>query len=244
MELNGKIIVITGGTTGIGYELVERLHRDNVLVVIASSQDRLTHLKRSFPGVHTCQADLADPVAVESVAHHVQSRFDHVDVLINNAAVQYLPKFTDAAFDHTTIGREIAINLASVCSLTALLLPSLLAAGGPAAIVNVNSGLALAPKTSSAVYCATKSALNTFSQSLRYQLESTNVAVLQAFMPLVDTPMTEGRGSGKLSAPVAADRLLDGVARGIKDHDIGKVKILRLLLAVTPWLARRLMRSS
>ena len=56
--------------------------------------------------------------------------------------------------------------------------------------------------------------------------------------------MTEGRGRGKMSASSAADSLLRGIERGIESHYIGKVKILRLLLVIAPWLARRIMRGS
>ena len=242
MELKGKNIVITGGTSGIGYEMVKRLHADNTLIVAASNRNRLGQLGKDFKGILTCQADLASPAAIESIAEAVSENFGQLDVLINNAAVQYTPTFLDADFDHASIEQEIAINFTSVCRLTSRLLPNLIG-NAPAAIVNVNSGLALAPKTSSAVYCATKGAMNLFSQSLGYQLAETNVSVLQAFLPLVDTGMTEGRGNGKLSAPEAAERLIDGIERDIKNHDIGKVKILRLLLAVAPWLARRIMRQ-
>jgi uncharacterized oxidoreductase len=114
----------------------------------------------------------------------------------------------------------------------------------PAAVVNVNSGLGLVPKTSSAVYCATKGGLNLFSQSLRHQLAGTRVQVLQAFMPLVETPMTAGRPGDKLTAAYAADRLIHGIERAIQDHDIGKVKLLRGLMYVAPGLARRIMRRA
>ena len=244
MELKGKNILITGGTSGIGYEMVKRLQHDNSLIVVASNRSRLEELGNEFENVFTCQVDLADPAAAETVADAVGRKFDHLDVLINNAAVQNLPLFTDPDFERSSISREIAINLTSVCELTALLLPSLMENGQPTVIVNVNSGLALAPKTSSAVYCATKAALDAFSYSLRYQLASTNVSVLQAFMPLVDTPMTEGRGRGKLPVSSAAEQLLIGIERGIKDHNIGKVKLLRFLLLAAPWLARRIMRGS
>ena len=244
MELKGKNIVITGGTTGIGYEVVKRLHRENTLLVIAGNGRRLENLREDFPRVLTCQADLADAAAIEAAVGTIQSSLEHVDVLINNAAVQYTPKFTNPDFDHASIRREIAINFTSVCSLTAGLLPLLVDNGRASAIVNVNSGLALAPKTNSAVYCATKGALDVFTRSLRYQLAATNVSVLQAFMPLVDTPMTEGRGSGKMSAESAANHLLNGVRHGIDDHYVGKAKILRILMALTPWLARRIMRGS
>ncbi|MDJ0759426.1 MAG: SDR family NAD(P)-dependent oxidoreductase [Woeseiaceae bacterium] len=236
--------MITGGTTGIGYEVVKRLDRENTLFVIAGNRHRLDALQREFPRVLICEADLAEAAAIETAVGMIQSNFERVDLLINNAAVQHTPRFTDPDFDHASIEREITVNFTSVCRLTACLLPYLIAEDRASAIVNVNSGLALAPKTDSAVYCATKAALDVFTRSLRYQLAATNVAVYQAFMPLVDTPMTEGRGSGKMSAATAANHLLNGVARGIEDHYIGKAKMLRLLITLTPWLARRIMRGS
>ncbi|MEO1035254.1 MAG: SDR family NAD(P)-dependent oxidoreductase [Pseudomonadota bacterium] len=243
MELANKSIVITGGTMGIGYEVVKRLYAANSVVVIASDADRLKRLRTEFEGVTTHQADLADPEAVREVSAKIRDSLDDLDILINNAAVQYTPSFLAPDFDYESIGREIGINFGAACCLTARLLP-LLVKGGPAAVVNVNSGLALAPKTSSAVYCATKGAINTFSQSLRYQLATTNVSVLQAFMPLVDTPMTHGRGRGKLSASIAAKRLLDGVERDIENHYIGKAKLLRLMMTFAPWFGRSIMKRS
>lgn len=111
-------------------------------------------------------------------------------------------------------------------------------------ILNINSGLALTPKASSAIYCATKAALNTFSISLRYQLETTNVKVFQAFLPLVDTIMTKGRGKGKISSEYAAAKLIKGIEKEIISNDIGKIKILRFLLRFWPKLAYKILKKS
>ena len=157
--------------------------------------------------------------------------------------MQYTPTFIDPDFSVETIDREIAVNLTSVCTLTARLLPAL-RHNRPAAIVNVNSGLALMPKTTSAVYCATKAAVNVFSQSLRHQLEETNVKVLQTFMPLVDTAMTAGRGRDKISARDAAAAMIDGIERDVEDHDIGKVRLLRPMTRFLPSVARRIMKAA
>lgn len=243
MELARRNIVITGGTSGIGYELVRLLRHRNQVLVVASNANRLQGLGRTFPDVLTEQADLSIPTEVTAVADRIKGRFPGIDLLINNAAVQYEPTLLDAAFDVDSIPREIGVNLTALCSLTAMLLPALLTQR-QAAIVNVNSGLGLAPKTHSAIYCATKAGVNVFSQSLRYQLQHTNVDVLQAFMPLVDTAMTAGRGSGKMSAADAAAELVSGVERGIADHDIGKVKLLRLMLRYSPGVARRIMKAA
>ena len=86
--------------------------------------------------------------------------------------------------------------------------------------------------------------MDVFSRSLGYQLEQTNIRVLQAFLPLVDTPMTHGRGTGKLTAQRAAQDIVLGIEQGKRINNIGKVKLLRVLLALTPRLARNVMKRS
>ncbi len=113
-----------------------------------------------------------------------------------------------------------------------------------AVILNINSALALAPKTSSAIYCATKGALNIFTQSLRYQLEKTNISVQQVFLELVDTSMTRGRGKNKVSAEDAAKKIILGIERDISEHNIGKVKILRILLRLAPSIAQKILKNN
>ncbi|MEM6708695.1 MAG: SDR family NAD(P)-dependent oxidoreductase [Pseudomonadota bacterium] len=243
MEITEKTVVLTGGTSGIGRCLVERLQPSNRLFVLARDRTRLAALAQDIPGLEIIEVDLADRVALGAAVETIARRADSVDLLINNAAVQYTPTVLDAAFDVDAIEREVAVNFTAVCQLKVMLLP-LLQHSDAGTIVNVNSGLALAPKTTSAVYCATKSAMDSFSQSLRYQLEATPVSVLQAFLPLVDTPMTEGRGRGKMTAVDAADRILLGIERRTVTNDIGKTKLLRALLTVAPPLARRIMKQS
>lgn len=242
MKLNKKRIVITGGTSGIGYEMVKYLHPANEIIVIARSANKLDKLTLEFSEVTTYQADLSKLDELKTVASSIAERFETIDVLINNAAIQYTPTFVDEAFDYASINHEITLNFTSICSLTYLLLP-MLTHRNKAVILNINSGLALAPKTSSAIYCATKGALNIFSQSLRYQLENTNISVQQAFLELVETAMTTGRGKNKMSAEEAAKIILQGVERGVLDHDIGKVKLLRFLLRLAPSIAQKIMKK-
>ncbi len=242
MKLSKKCIVITGGTSGIGYEMVKYLHLDNEIIVISRSTNKLDKLTQEFKGVISYQADLSKLEELETVAYAIVERFESIDVLINNAAVQYTPTFINDAFEYASISHEITLNFTSICSLTYLLLPAL-THQNEAVILNINSGLALAPKTSSAIYCATKGALNIFSQSLRYQLENTNISVQQAFLELVETAMTTGRGKNKITAEEAAKIIIQGIEREILDHDIGKVKYLRLLLRLAPSIAQKIMKK-
>ena len=252
MKLVNKTIVITGGTSGIGFQMVKQLSRHNLVIVIARQSHRLGELKQAFPNIEIYPADLSKTDSYADVAQKIRASHQRIDLLINNAAVQHTPTFLDNDFDYEGIQAEINLNFTAVCSLCYLLLPAMLnhsnanqtsnQNSNPAVVANINSGLGLTPKSQSAVYCATKAAMDNFSQSLRYQLETTNVRIMQAFLPLVDTPMTHGRGSGKMTAAHAAADIIDGIEQGVAIKDIGKVKLLRLLLRLAPSIARKLMK--
>jgi len=242
MKTENKRIIITGGTSGVGFEMVKQLYDNNQLIVLSRDSKKLNTLSQQFTEILTYQVDLSNLSQVEQVANTIKERFDSIDILINNAAIQNTPTFLSKDFDYQSISKEITINFTSVCSLCYLLLPQLLNSQN-ATILNVNSGLGLTPKTSSAIYCATKGALNLFSQSLRYQLEHTNIKVRQAFLDLVDTKMTRGRGKNKMSADTAATLIIRGIEHDLLDQDIGKVRFLRPLLSLMPWVAKSIMKQ-
>ncbi len=243
MEIRNKHIVITGGTSGLGLELLRQLNNGNRVSVIARPSVRLDELRGAFPNVSVYEADLADLNSVETTADKLAKTGAPIDILINNAAVQFSPRFTDSDFRYETIRREIDTNFTSVCVLVHLLMPNLMAATH-GLILNINSGLALAPKTDSAIYCATKGALNIFSQSLAYQLEGSSVGVKQVFLPLVDTAMTHGRGSGKISVQKAAADVIRGLTSSRHNIDVGKAKVLRAIQRIAPSLAARIMKAA
>ncbi|BCD97115.1 SDR family NAD(P)-dependent oxidoreductase [Marinagarivorans cellulosilyticus] len=243
MELSNKRIVITGGTAGIGLEMVKQLCRNNEVIVIARDESKLKALAQTLVSVRTFQADLSNMAEVASVAQSVTRQFESIDILICNAAVQYTPMLLDDDFRPENIQREVNLNFTGIGYLVHGLLPSL-HKDTPSSILLINSALALTSKKTSAVYCGTKAALNGFAQSLRYQLENTNIMVQQAFLPLVDTAMTQGRGKHKMSANKAAEQILRGLALAVVDNDIGKVRWLRLLLRLAPSFAQRILKHS
>ena len=242
MKLYNKTIVLTGGTSGIGLALVKQLHKHNTLIVIARPTDRLNQIKQKYPNVDIYPCDLSLPNNYQAVCDAIVKEHTNIDLLINNAALQHTEQFLSEDFNYESIALEINTNFHAICALSYFLLPAL-SNSKTSAILNVNSGLGLVPKTSSAVYCATKAAVNAFTMSLRYQLADTQISVMQSFLPLVDTQMTFGRGSGKLSAIDAASEIIKGVEQGKNSNYIGKVKLLRFLLFFAPALARKLMRN-
>jgi uncharacterized oxidoreductase len=108
-------------------------------------------------------------------------------------------------------------------------------------IVNVTSGLAIAPNAGSPLYCATKAALRSYTMALRAQLKGTGIHVLEAMPPLVDTAMTAGRGSKKLSPEECARQIIAAMESGKDEANVGMVKVLRAVYSLSPALARSIM---
>ena len=234
-------VILTGGTSGIGHHLLTRLlDGRHEVVVIARRASTLTPQPRLIP----IDVDLADVDAVKVVCTRLAE--DHADatMLINNAALQYPLPLTDPNFDPAQMEAEVAINLIAPALLTHSLLPSFRRHGQSAAIVNISSGLAYFPKQQSALYCATKAALSNFTQSLRYRLEGDGILVSEVVLPLVDTPMTEWRGTGKITASAAAQAILVGIANRRGTIHVGKAKLLPILSRLAPGLGRKILRGS
>ncbi|MCU7921880.1 MAG: SDR family NAD(P)-dependent oxidoreductase [Candidatus Thiodiazotropha sp. (ex Dulcina madagascariensis)] len=243
MELSQKNILITGGNSGIGLSLARQLSAlGNSLIVVSRSQKNWSEFSRFRSAVVTMQCDLSKQQEVLSLVEKLESSNITLDILINSAAVQHTGRLTDGAFSFTDIGTEVDTNFTSIVRLCSLLLGGLLSRPR-SAIVNLSSGLAFYPKTSSAVYCATKAALHSFSQSLRYQLAGTPVQVTEVILPLVSTPMTEGRGSGKMSPDAAAEAIIKGLKNGRTEIYVGKARLLPVMMRLWPGFVKRMLKK-
>ena len=243
MKLTQQTILITGGNSGIGLNLVKQLHSmGNSLIVISRSQNNWEQLSRLHPGVHCLQCDLSNKEQVVHLVESLNAENRVVDVLVNCAALQFTPKLIDDDFSFDSVDTEIHTNFSAIVWLSYLLLPKLLLRPS-SAIVNLSSGLAIYPKTASAVYCAPKAAVHSFSQSLRYQLSDSPVKVIEVLLPLVDTPMTAGRGKGKISSELAAKKIIKGIEQGRDEIYVGKAKFLPFMARLWPGLMKRILRG-
>lgn len=245
MKITDRLVLITGGTSGIGHELVRQLAPVNqCIIVISRNGVKLQALREQFDNIVAYECSVADNMELEKTISDVVTEYPKVSVVFNNAGVQETPSFLDKKFRYDSIDHEIAVNLAAPIKICALMLGPMLNTTIPSAFVNVSSGLAIFPKKSSAVYCATKAAIHNFSRSLRYQLEGTSVAVYEAIMPLVDTPMTEGRGKGKMHVTDAAKAIIEGVEAGRQEIYVGKAKMLPILSRLSPSLMAKIMKHA
>lgn len=238
MQTHNNTVLITGGAIGIGLALAERfLAEGNTVIITGRNLTKFETAKAKLPTLHTVVANMTNASAVEQLA----KAYPHVNILINNAAVQFNYAFADSVNSPELIETELRTNLFGPILLTKYMLPQLLAKPH-AAIVNLTSGLGFVPKQSAAVYCATKSGLHTFTTALRWQLEASNVKVFEVIPPLVDTAMTAGRGQGKISPEVLVEEFWHGFAIDRFEMPIDRAKQLLLLNRVAPRLAAQRMR--
>lgn len=239
MRLEKKTILITGGTSGIGLELAkELLGRGNTVVVTGRDQGRLDATARLLPGVHVFRSDVSDPEAITALRDRVLERFPKLDVLVNNAGImRNLDLNQDRGLVDVT--REIEINLCGPVRMVQSFLPHL-KARQDALIVNVSSGLAFIPLPLSPVYCATKAAIHSFSQSLRAQLRGTGVTVVELAPPAVETPLFRGefeaemRGEKGMDVKVLARKAITGIEMGKLEIRPGLSNILKAMSRLAP----------
>ncbi len=243
MKSSGNKILITGATSGIGLVLTERfLEMGNAVVGVGRRTETLNPLREKYPDLFPFACDLGSAHGPDELVLHVKQQHPDLNVLINNAAIQYNYHFLEAADIPARAAYEINLNLTVPVQLCALLLP-VLRGQQQAAVVNVSSGLALVPKKSAPVYCGTKAGLHLFTKALRYQLEGSPVKVFEIIPPVVDTPMTAGRGSNKLSPAQLVDEFVRAFANDRFEVNIGKVKLLRLISRLSPALADRILKN-
>jgi len=243
MRISENAILLTGASSGIGYAMLRRMHKlGNKLLVTSRNDESLLKLQEEFDGIETFRCDLSNPTAVELLIDHCKSKFPDLNVLINNAGVQFEYQIAEEV-GRGRLENEIRTNLTSPLQLIQELLPQL-QKNQPSAIVNITSALAITPKKSAAVYCGSKAGLQNYTQALRYQLEDSDVKVFEVIPPLVDTAMTAGRGSGKISPEALVDTFLRGFERDKTTIYVGKAKLLQLLHRLVPGVAQKILKDS
>jgi uncharacterized oxidoreductase len=192
MKLKGNTILITGGASGIGYELNKQLTAlGNTILITGRDQAKMDRAKAAFPNLHAFQSDVSDPEAIAALYQKVTQQFPDLNILINNAGIMRAINVHDKAGSLEDVTREIEVNLNGPIRMVKQFLPHL-KAKSEAAIMNVSSGLAFVPLPISPVYCAAKAGLHSFTESLRVQLKNTKVRVFELAPPATRTPLLGG----------------------------------------------------
>ena len=238
MQLSSKTVLVTGGTDGIGAQLIRQLRDKGALIITQGrNPDRVAATRAD--GFEVIETDLSNQSGVDTVLKAVAGRT--IDVLINNAGAGVDHDFRDPGLpDPDASEATVYLNFNAPVRLITALMP-MLKSRGEAMVVNVTSGLAIAPRAGGPIYCATKAALRSYTLALRVQLKGTGVHVLEVLPPVVETKMTAGRGTGKMPAPECARQIVSAMERGANEANVGMVKFLRAVYSISPALARSIM---
>ena len=192
MKLTGNTIFVTGGTSGIGRSLAEALHkRGNQVIISGRRKGHLAEVTRANPGMQSIELNVEDPKSIAAVAKKLLAEYPKLNALINNAGIMRIDD-AGSPVDEITLMSTITTNLLGPIRMTSALIDHL--KKQPAAtVINVTSGLAFVPLTNTAVYSATKAALHSYTQSMRYKLKGSSVRVLELIPPWVQTDLLNSK---------------------------------------------------
>lgn len=189
MRLSGRTILITGGSAGIGLAFALKfLELGNEVIVTGRRQAVLDEVKARHPRLHTIRGDVADPEQIAALAARVKNEFPGLDVLMNNAGIGTVQNLRMPATNLDGLTAEMDVNVGGVIRMTSALIDILTANRGT--IINVSSMLAFVPVPALPIYSATKAAVHSYTQSLRFQLEDSGVEVIELMPPAIQTAMT------------------------------------------------------
>ena len=202
MKIKGNTILITGGGSGIGRGLAEALHGSGNQVIIAGRRQAvLDKIANANPGMRAFTLDITDAKAIREFGLLMAAECPQLNVLVNNAGIERPEKLLAQAEDLADVNETVATNLLGPIRLTAALLPHL-QMQSRSAVVAVASALAFVPFAAVPTYCATKAAMHSYMQSLRYQLRKTTTQVIEVIPPYVQTELGPSHANDPRAMPV------------------------------------------
>lgn len=238
MKLENNTVLITGGSSGIGLELSKILiHKGNRVIICGRSIEKLSAAKESEPGLITYQCDLSDSQQCNDFAETINKNHPRLNILINNAAIVSKIDFINDENAMELAENEYRTNLIAPIRLIKLLYKTMQANDNPA-IINITTGLIYAPRVIYPFYNSSKSALHSFTQTLRIRLKDEKSKVIEVMFPAVNTPWHQGTPPKiAISAEVAVSEMINGLEKGKSEIKIGGARILCLISRLAPSFA-------
>ncbi|MCS7053512.1 MAG: SDR family NAD(P)-dependent oxidoreductase [Ignavibacterium sp.] len=238
INLTNKVILLTGASTGIGRELVKKLANENANLAILSRRkellDDLINQINPSSKIISYKCDVRDFNEVQSVYNQVKSDLGEIDIAILNSGVSY--RMSESNFEIDKAREIFETNFFGVVNFVHLLKEDFIKRKA-GMIVGVSSLADTRGFPGSGFYCASKSALTIFLESLRVELKKHNISVITVRPGFVRTPMTD---KNEFYMPLlmepekAAEIILDGIKKNKRVIEFPfllslMVKILKIL---------------
>jgi short-subunit dehydrogenase len=235
MDFKDQVVMITGASTGIGRRLaVDLAARGAVIAGCGRSIERLREalkeVRRTSPSSAMIGCDVSDAEQVQGMVAKVLADLGRIDILINNAGVGMRRPFVET--DLQTIEEIIRVNYLGAVYCTKAVLPHMIAKG-MGHIVNVSSGSGLIGTLNMAAYCASKFALNGWSESLYYELKPLGIHVSVVCLGPVDTDFNERFRNTQPKSPANLIIPVESVAQAV----MSVIENKRFDTVVPRWLA-------
>lgn len=244
MKLDNKIVLVTGGGSGIGLAISNALSENGAQVVICGrNNSKLEKAKQQNPKLNVEVCDITQADQIKNLAAVLEKKYGGIDILINNAGMfgQVDYKEPDRSFEIQE--REIDVDFTSPIRMIHYFLP-MLRTKKEAAVVNVSSGLAFVPLALAPVYCASKAALHTWTKSFRHQMADTKIKVFELMPPLVETEMVADFKGQKMMEPgVLASEFLKGLVADKFEITPGQSSQLKMMSRLAPKFIFRMLNK-
>ena len=252
---SGKNIVITGATSGLGKSLSFILGKyESNLLLVSRSKEKLSELKNNIDNkvskIEVLNVDLSRNESPQKIYDFSLNHFKHIDIIINNAGIGYNSFVTEVDKE---IAKEVfQINFFSIVEINKLFLPQMIKKK-QGAIINISSLGGKRSLPTSSIYCASKFALEAYTESLRCELKTTNINVLNVRPSIIsNTNFFNGKfmkkelssdfeikikGINKISSDIIAKKILISIIKKNRDLNLSLIaKLMIILNSIIPGL--------